>query len=102
LGEVLRKRGIIDSLNNLSGDLAEFLFCQAYPSWKRQRNSHPGFDAIDKKRKFRSRADDVLGKINRTYWVPLGTLKISPSMFSLSPYFRRAMKFNMQRSFNIQ
>jgi len=45
--EILREREILRSSNNPTGDLAEYLFCEAYPSWKRQPNSHAGFDAID-------------------------------------------------------
>jgi hypothetical protein len=45
--DVLRERNILRSSNNPTGDLAEHLFCNAFPSWKQERNSNTGFDAID-------------------------------------------------------
>jgi hypothetical protein len=47
LQEEWRKRGIMRTSNNFTGDLAEHLFCKAFPSWDRQSNSNAGFDAID-------------------------------------------------------
>jgi hypothetical protein len=45
LGEELRKRGILRSANNPTGDLAEYLFCKAF-GWKQSGNSNPNVDAI--------------------------------------------------------
>jgi hypothetical protein len=42
----IRKRGIISSANNPAGDLAETLFCRAFPDWKRADKSMAHFDAI--------------------------------------------------------
>jgi hypothetical protein len=53
IGELLRARDILRSSNNPTGDLAEHLFCKALPSWERKRNSHAGFDAIDKQTEVR-------------------------------------------------
>lgn len=44
--EELRRRGVVRSENNPTGDLAEFLFCRAF-SWKQASNSEKGFDARD-------------------------------------------------------
>ena len=44
--EELRYRGVIRTMNNPTGDLAEFLFCQAF-SWKLAPNSNKGFSATD-------------------------------------------------------
>lgn len=41
----LRARGITRTLNNPTGDLAEWLFCQAF-GWKQATNSNPNIDAI--------------------------------------------------------
>ncbi len=43
IGE-LRKRGVLRSENNPTGDLAEYLFCHAF-GWKQAPNSQKGFDA---------------------------------------------------------
>ena len=48
IGVLLRTRNITRSSNNVVGDLAESLFCQAY-KWKLADNSQRGFDAVDKK-----------------------------------------------------
>lgn len=42
--EELRRRGIVRSANNPTGDLAEYIFCKAY-DWDREGNSKAGFDA---------------------------------------------------------
>lgn len=42
--EELRKRGVLRSANNPTGDLAEHLFCTGL-GWKRASSSEPGFDA---------------------------------------------------------
>ena len=39
-------REIIGTRNNPTGDLAEHLFCKAFPRWKPADNSQKGFDAI--------------------------------------------------------
>jgi len=44
IGEELRQRGVVRSANNPTGDLAEYLFCQAF-GWKQAPNSERGFDA---------------------------------------------------------
>lgn len=44
IGEALRERGVVRSTNNPTGDLAEFLFCQAF-GWEQAPNSERGFDA---------------------------------------------------------
>ena len=44
--EELRRRCVVRSANNPTGDLAEFLFCRAF-SWKQERNAKRGFDAWD-------------------------------------------------------
>lgn len=44
IGEALRERGIVRSANNPTGDLAEYLFCQAF-GWVQAPNSERGFDA---------------------------------------------------------
>jgi len=44
IGETLRERGIVRSANNPTGDLAEFLFCEAF-GWEQAPNSERGFDA---------------------------------------------------------
>lgn len=41
----LRRQGITRSSNNPAADVAEYLFCKAFP-WRRSRNSTPHFDAI--------------------------------------------------------
>jgi hypothetical protein len=43
----LRRREIMRSVNNPVSDLAELLFCRAYPDWKRENNSASGHDAVD-------------------------------------------------------
>lgn len=48
LGEELRTRELVRSANNPTGDLAEFLFCQAF-GWAQEQNSARGFDATDAK-----------------------------------------------------
>ncbi len=45
--EELCQSGIIRSMNNPTGDLAESLFCQAF-SWDKEPNSKKGFDARDR------------------------------------------------------
>lgn len=44
--EELRERGVLRSANNPTGDLAEYLFCLAFP-WTQETNSAKGFDATD-------------------------------------------------------
>lgn len=44
IGEELRQRGVVRSANNPTGDLAEYLFCQAF-GWTHAPNSERGFDA---------------------------------------------------------
>ena len=46
IGEELRRRGVLRSANNPTGDLAEYLFCKAF-GWSQERNSHKSFDALD-------------------------------------------------------
>lgn len=46
--EELRRRGILRSANNPTGDLAEYIFCKAY-GWLRENNSAANFDAADRK-----------------------------------------------------
>jgi len=41
----LRSRGITRSVNNPTGDLAEYLFCKAF-GWKQAENSNSNVDAI--------------------------------------------------------
>ena len=45
LGDELRARGITRSANNPTGDLAEYLFCEAF-GWSQAGNSHANIDAI--------------------------------------------------------
>lgn len=45
IGEELRTRGITRSSNNPTGDLAEYLFCEAF-GWRRSGNSNANVDAI--------------------------------------------------------
>lgn len=42
----LRRRGVLRSANNPTGDLAEYLFCAAF-SWAQENNSAKAFDATD-------------------------------------------------------
>ncbi len=49
LGKEFRKRNIIRTANNLTGDLAESLFCRAF-EWTLEANSRAGFDATDRER----------------------------------------------------
>lgn len=42
--EELRERGVLRSANNPTGDLAEYLFCEAF-GWSQENNSAKGFDA---------------------------------------------------------
>ena len=44
--EELRRRCVVRSANNPTGDLAEFLFCRAF-SWQQMTNAEKGFDARD-------------------------------------------------------
>jgi len=44
--EELRERGVLRSANNPTGDLAEYLFCEAF-GWSQENNSAKGFDATD-------------------------------------------------------
>ncbi|HNR78104.1 MAG TPA: hypothetical protein PKM48_13305 [Parvularculaceae bacterium] len=44
--EELRRREIVRSGNNPTGDLAETLFCRAF-HWRQEKNSKRGYDAID-------------------------------------------------------
>ena len=44
--EELRRRCVVRSANIPTGDLAEFLFCRAFP-WERMPNAEKGFDARD-------------------------------------------------------
>jgi hypothetical protein len=43
--EELRRRGVVRSTNNPTGDLAEYLFCKAF-GWTQANNSHRHVDAI--------------------------------------------------------
>src|SRR5689334_8067245 len=43
----LRRRGVVRSANNPTGDLAEYLFCKAY-GWEQAGPSHPAADATAK------------------------------------------------------
>jgi hypothetical protein len=45
IGDELRKRGILRSANNPTGDLSEYLFCKAF-GWNQAGNSHPNVDAV--------------------------------------------------------
>jgi hypothetical protein len=45
VADELRNRGITRSANNPTGDLAEYLFCQAF-GWKQADNSQRSIDAI--------------------------------------------------------
>jgi hypothetical protein len=45
IGEELRERGIVRSANNPTGDLAEYLFCNAF-GWLQAPHSERGYDAI--------------------------------------------------------
>jgi hypothetical protein len=44
IGEEFRKRGVVRSANNPTGDLAEHLFCVAF-GWQQAPNSERGYDA---------------------------------------------------------
>jgi len=44
IGEELRDRGVVRSVNNPTGDLAEYLFCRAF-GWQQAPNSERGYDA---------------------------------------------------------
>ena len=46
VSEELRLRKVLRSSNNPTGDLAEYMFCQAF-GWKQENNSHAHVDAID-------------------------------------------------------
>jgi hypothetical protein len=46
VADELRSRDILRSSNNPTGDLAEYMFCQAFPDWYRADNSHAHIDAI--------------------------------------------------------
>jgi hypothetical protein len=46
VNEELRRREIVRSANNPTGDLTEYLFCSAF-GWKQAPNSKKGFDATD-------------------------------------------------------
>lgn len=61
--EELRRRGIVRSANNPTGDLAEYIFCKAY-GWNREGNSKAGFDASCKrtKRKYQIKARRVTSR----------------------------------------
>ncbi|HVC89100.1 MAG TPA: hypothetical protein VND66_00635 [Acidobacteriaceae bacterium] len=45
VGDELRRRGIIRSANNPTGDLAEHLFCKAF-EWHQSSNSQANIDAV--------------------------------------------------------
>ena len=45
VAEELRRRGITRSSNNPTGDLAEYLFCKAFP-WTQAGNSNAHLDAV--------------------------------------------------------
>ena len=45
--EELRGRGVTRSANNITGELAEYLFCRAF-GWDTAHKSHKGFDARDR------------------------------------------------------
>jgi hypothetical protein len=47
IAEELRRREILRSSNNPTGDLAEYLFCRAF-DWKRFGNSESSVDALGK------------------------------------------------------
>ena len=47
IGDELRSRGITRSSNNPAGDLAEYLFREAF-GWQPQGNSQAGYDAVDR------------------------------------------------------
>ncbi|MCC6914151.1 MAG: hypothetical protein IT566_10655 [Rhodospirillaceae bacterium] len=59
----LRRRGIVRSANNPTGDLAEYIFCKAY-NWDREGNSKAGFDATCKrtKKKYQIKARRVTSR----------------------------------------
>jgi len=44
--EELRRRDVLRTANNPTGDLAEYLFCEAF-NWIQAINSQSGYDAID-------------------------------------------------------
>lgn len=43
---ILRDRGVLRSANNPTGDLGEWLFCNAF-GWQQAANSEKGYDAVD-------------------------------------------------------
>jgi hypothetical protein len=45
VGEELRKKGVLRSANNPTGDLSEYLFCKAF-GWTQAGNSHANVDAV--------------------------------------------------------
>jgi hypothetical protein len=47
IADELRSRGIARTSNNVTGDLAEYLFCMAF-GWATAANSNAHIDAIDK------------------------------------------------------
>lgn len=61
--EELRRRGIVRSANNPTGDLAEYIFCKAF-DWAREGNSKAGFDASCKrtKKKYQIKARRVTSR----------------------------------------
>jgi hypothetical protein len=44
--EELRSRGVLRTANNPTGDLAEYLFCEAF-GWRQAANSEKSYDALD-------------------------------------------------------
>ncbi|MFT6658892.1 hypothetical protein [Maritalea sp.] len=46
VNEELRRRKVVRSANNPTGDLTEYLFCSAF-GWEQAHNSEKGFDATD-------------------------------------------------------
>ena len=44
--EELGERNVLSTGNDLTGGLAEYLFCKAF-GWNREKNSNKGFDATD-------------------------------------------------------
>lgn len=61
--EELRRRGIVRSANNPTGDLAEYIFCKAF-GWDREGNSKAGFDATCRrtKKKYQIKARRVTSR----------------------------------------
>ena len=61
----LRRRGIIKTANNPTGDYAEHLFLTAFPRWEPAGNAQKGFDATGQEGRYQIKGRRIVGRGSR-------------------------------------